>query len=122
MISHIDHLVLTVSDIERAVVFYSRAFKMEPITFGAGRRALRFGNQKINLQLLGEESRNRAQVGSGDLCLITRWPLDQVMAQLESQGVEIVEGPVMKSGACGPIESVYCLDPDQNLIEISRYR
>ncbi|WP_323957226.1 VOC family protein, partial [Aeromonas caviae] len=103
MISHIDHLVLTVSDIERAVAFYSGAFKMEPITFGAGRRALRFGNQKINLQLLGEEARNRAQVGSGDLCLITRWPLDQVMAQLASQGVEIVEGPVMKSGACGPI-------------------
>ena len=122
MISHIDHLVLTVSDIERAVAFYSRAFKMEPITFEAGRRALRFGNQKINLQLLGEERRNRAQVGSGDLCLITRWPLDQVMAQLASQGVEIVEGPVTKSGACGPIESVYCLDPDQNLIEISRYR
>ena len=112
MISHIDHLVLTVSDIERAVAFYSGAFKMEPITFGAGRRALRFGNQKINLQLLGQEPRNRAQVGSGDLCLITRWPLDQVMAQLASQGVEIVEGPVMKSGACGPIESVYCLDPD----------
>ncbi|BDA17515.1 hypothetical protein KAM353_18900 [Aeromonas caviae] len=103
MISHIDHLVLTVSDIERAVAFYSGAFKMEPITFGAGRRALRFGNQKINLQLLGEEARNRAQVGSGDLCLITSWPLDQVMAQLASQGVEIVEGPVMKSGACGPI-------------------
>lgn len=121
MISHIDHLVLTVSDIERAVAFYSGAFKMEPITFGAGRRALRFGNQKINLQLLGEEVRNRAQVGSGDLCLITRWPLDQVMAQLASQGVEILEGPVTKSGACGPIESVYCLDPDQNLIEISRY-
>ena len=95
---------------------------MEPITFGTGRRALRFGNQKINLQLLGEELRNRAQVGSGDLCLITRWPLDQVMAQLASQGVEIVEGPVTKSGACGPIESVYCLDPDQSLIEISRYR
>lgn len=121
MISHIDHLVLTVSDIERAVSFYSRAFKMEPITFGAGRRALRFGNQKINLQLLGEEPRNRAQVGSGDLCLITRWPLDQVMDQLASQGVEILEGPVSKSGACGPIESVYCLDPDRNLIEISRY-
>ena len=65
MISHIDHLVLTVSDIERAVAFYSGAFKMEPITFGAGRRALRFGNQKINLQLLGEEARNRAQPGAG---------------------------------------------------------
>ncbi|USV56245.1 VOC family protein [Aeromonas encheleia] len=121
MISHIDHLVLTVSDIDRAVAFYSSAFKMEPISFGAGRRALRFGNQKINLQLLGQEPRNRACVGSGDLCLITRWPLDLVMAQLTSHGVEIVEGPVTKSGACGPIESVYCLDPDQNLIEISCY-
>ncbi|MGU5607431.1 hypothetical protein, partial [Aeromonas hydrophila] len=84
-------------------------------------RALRFGNQKINLQLLGQEPRNRAQVGAGDLCLITRWPLEQVIAQLHCHGVEIVEGPVTKSGACGPIESVYCLDPDQNLIEISRY-
>ena len=121
MISHIDHLVLTVSDIERAMAFYSGAFKMEPITFGAGRRALRFGNQKINLQLLGQEPRNRAQVGAGDLCLITRWPRAQVIAQLASHGVAIVEGPVTKSGACGPIESIYCLDPDQHLIEISRY-
>ncbi|MGL4353974.1 MAG: VOC family protein [Aeromonas popoffii] len=112
MISHIDHLVLTVSDIERAVAFYSAVLNMEAITFGKGRRALRFGNQKINLQLPGQEPRNRAQVGAGDLCLIT---------QLHCHGVEIVEGPVTKSGACGPIESVYCLDPDQNLIEISRY-
>lgn len=122
MISHIDHLVLTVSDIERSVAFYSTVLNMEAVTFGEGRRALRFGNQKINLQLLGQEPRNRAQVGSGDLCLITRWPLDQVRAQLANQGVEIVEGPVIKSGACGPIESVYLLDPDRNLIEISRYR
>ncbi|WP_421242346.1 VOC family protein [Aeromonas enteropelogenes] len=121
MISHIDHLVLTVSDIERSVAFYSTVLNMEAVTFGEGRRALRFGNQKINLQLLGQEPRNRAQVGSGDLCLITRWPLDQVLAQLASQGVEIVEGPVIKSGACGLIESVYLLDPARNLIEISRY-
>ncbi len=65
MISHIDHLVLTVSDIERAVAFYSSVLNMEAITFGAGRRAVGFGNQKINLQLLGQEPRNRAQVGSG---------------------------------------------------------
>lgn len=121
MISHIDHLVLTVSDIERSVAFYSSVLEMEAITFGAGRRALRFGNQKINLQLLGQEPRNRARVGSGDLCLITHWTLEQVVAQLCCHGVEIVEGPVTKSGACGPIESVYCLDPDMNLIEISRY-
>lgn len=121
MISHIDHLVLTVSDIERSVAFYSSVLEMEAITFGSGRRALRFGNQKINLQLLGQEPRNRARVGSGDLCLITHWTLEQVVAQLRRHGVEIVEGPVTKSGACGPIESVYCLDPDMNLIEISRY-
>lgn len=121
MISHIDHLVLTVSDIERSVAFYSSVLEMEAITFGAGRRALRFGNQKINLQLLGQEPRNRARVGSGDLCLITHWTLEQVVAQLRRHGVEIVEGPVTKSGACGLIESVYCLDPDMNLIEISRY-
>lgn len=121
MISHIDHLVLTVSDIERSVAFYSSVLEMEAITFGAGRRALRFGNQKINLQLLGQEPRNRARVGSGDLCLITHWTLEQVVAQLHRHGVEIVEGPVTRSGACGPIESVYCLDPDMNLIEISRY-
>ena len=121
MISHIDHLVLTVSDIERAVAFYSSVLNMEAITFGAGRRAVGFGNQKINLQLLGQEPRNRAQVGAGDLCLITRWPLAQVIAQLASHGVAIVEGPVTKSGACGPIESVYFLDPDQNLIEVSIY-
>lgn len=121
MISHIDHLVLTVSDIERSVAFYSSVLEMEAITFGAGRRALRFGNQKINLQLLGQEPRNRARVGSGDLCLITHWTLEQVVAQLRRHGVEIVEGPVTRSGACGPIESVYCLDPDMNLIEISRY-
>ncbi|MGN5288384.1 VOC family protein [Aeromonas sp. 11P] len=121
MISHIDHLVLTVSDIERAVAFYCSVLNMEAITFGAGRRAVGFGNQKINLQLLGQEPRNRAQVGSGDVCLITRWPLEQVMTQLACHGVEIVEGPVTKSGACGAIESIYFLDPDQNLIEISRY-
>ncbi|MCS3455531.1 VOC family protein [Aeromonas rivuli] len=121
MISHIDHLVLTVSDIERAVGFYSRVFKMEPITFGAGRRALRFGNQKINLQLLGQEPRNRAQVGSGDLCLISQWPLGEVMRHLSEQGIPLIEGPVTKSGAMGEICSVYFLDPDANLIEVSVY-
>lgn len=121
MISHIDHLVLTVSEIERAVNFYKTVLEMEAVTFGEGRRALCFGNQKINLQLAGQEPRNRAQVGSGDVCLITHWPLAQVINQLACHGVAIVEGPVTKSGACGPIESVYFLDPDQNLIEISRY-
>ncbi|CAK4074743.1 VOC family protein [Vibrio sp. 16] len=121
MISHIDHIVLTVSDIAHSIAFYQRVLLMEEVTFANGRKALKFGNQKINLQLLGQESRNRAQVGSGDLCLITRWPLEEVITHLTKEQVEIIEGPVEKSGAQGPIQSVYFLDPDSNLIEISVY-
>jgi catechol 2,3-dioxygenase-like lactoylglutathione lyase family enzyme len=121
MISHIDHVVLTVSDIESSVEFYRRVLLMEEITFAKGRKALKFGNQKINLQTLGQESRNEAQVGSGDLCLITSWNLKDVVVHLENENVEIVEGPVAKSGAVGQIESVYFLDPDKNLVEISVY-
>ncbi|MEH0759627.1 VOC family protein [Vibrio sp. 16] len=121
MISHIDHLVLTVSDIANSVAFYQRVLLMEEVTFANGRKALKFGNQKINLQLLGQEPRNRAQVGSGDLCLITNWPLEEVITHLTKEQIEIIEGPVEKSGAQGPIQSVYFLDPDSNLIEISVY-
>lgn len=121
MISHIDHLVLTVSDIERAVQFYQRVLGMEAVTFANGRRAATFGNQKINFQLLGQEPRNLARVGSGDLCLISHWPLSDVISHLAAEQVPIVEGPVEKSGAVGPIQSVYFLDPDQNLIEVSVY-
>lgn len=121
MISHIDHIVLTVSDITHSVAFYQRVLLMEEVTFTNGRKALKFGNQKINLQLLGQEPRNRAQVGSGDLCLITRWSLEEVITHLTKEQVDIIEGPVEKSGAQGPIQSVYFLDPDSNLIEISVY-
>jgi catechol 2,3-dioxygenase-like lactoylglutathione lyase family enzyme len=121
MISHIDHIVLTVADIERSVAFYTRVLRMEPVTFAGGRRALKFGTQKINLQTLGQEPRNHAAVGSGDLCLITRWPLADAMAHLAAQDVPLLEGPVTKSGACGPIESVYFNDPDGNLVEVSVY-
>ena len=121
MISHIDHVVLTVSDIESSVEFYRRVLLMEESTFAKGRKALKFGNQKINLQTLGQELRNEAQVGSGDLCLITSWNLKDVVVHLENENVEIVEGPVAKSGAVGQIESVYFLDPDNNLVEISVY-
>jgi catechol 2,3-dioxygenase-like lactoylglutathione lyase family enzyme len=122
MISHIDHIVLTVSDIEVTLDFYRRVLLMEEIAFGNGRKALKFGAQKINLQTLGQEPRNRAQVGSGDLCLITQWNLKEVIAHLMSENVKIVEGPVSKSGAVGEIESVYFLDPDENLIEVSIYK
>lgn len=121
MISHIDHIVLTVADIERSVSFYQRVLCMEAVTFANGRRALKFGNQKINLQLLGQEPRNVANVGSGDVCLITNWPLADVIDHLQQEKVEIIEGPVEKSGAIGAIQSVYLLDPDKNLIEISVY-
>ena len=121
MISHIDHIVLTVADIKRSVAFYARVLGMEPVTFGNGRRALQFGQQKINLQTLGMEPRNHAAVGAGDVCLITDWPTARVLARLAAEGVPVLEGPVMKSGAQGPIESVYFNDPDGHLIEVSRY-
>ncbi len=121
MISNIDHIVLTVRDIDRAVAFYCDVLGMTAQTFGAGRRALQFGNQKINLQLLGQETRNFAGIGSGDLCLIVEWPLAQVQAHLQDKGVSIVEGPVAKTGANGPITSLYINDPDGNLVELSRY-
>ncbi|TOB48730.1 VOC family protein [Vibrio parahaemolyticus] len=121
MISHIDHIVLTVSDIERSVQFYKRVLQMEEVPFAKGRKAVKFGNQKINFQRLGQEPRNLAQVGSGDLCLISSWSLDEVVRHLANENVEIIEGPAQKSGAVGAIESVYFLDPDSNLIEVSVY-
>lgn len=121
MISHIDHIVLTVADIERSVAFYARVLGMQAVSFGNGRRALQFGQQKINLQTLGMEPRNHAAVGAGDVCLITDWPTARVLAHLTAEGVPVLEGPVMKSGAQGPIESVYFNDPDGHLIEVSRY-
>lgn len=121
MISHIDHIVLTVSDIDASVEFYTRVLQMEAITMTNGRRALRFGNQKINLQTLGQEPRNKAGVGSGDVCLISNWSMDEIVKHLTVQNIEINEGPVMRSGAVGPIQSVYFLDPDRNLIEVSVY-
>ena len=121
MISHIDHLVLTVADIEASVAFYRRVLKLRDETFAGGRRSVNFGDQKINLQTLGMEKRNRAATGSGDLCLITTWPLGDVIAHLEAEKVEILEGPVAKIGGRGPMMSVYFNDPDGNLIEISSY-
>ncbi|HCH0949979.1 TPA: VOC family protein [Vibrio parahaemolyticus] len=122
MISHFDHIVLTVSDIRRAVDFYTRVLCMEDVTFANGRKAVAFGNQKINFQLLGEESRNVANVGSGDVCLISTWSLVKVIDHLNKENVKVIEGPVEKSGAVGAIQSVYFLDPDKNLIEVSVYQ
>ncbi|MCB1741447.1 MAG: VOC family protein [Gammaproteobacteria bacterium] len=121
MISHIDHVVLTVRDIDESVEFFARVLQVEIITFAEGRKALKFGNQKINLQYLGQERRNHAAVGSGDLCLIADRPLARVIEHLKAQSIEILEGPVEKSGAQGPMQSVYFNDPSGNLIEISDY-
>ena len=121
-IAHLDHLVLTVADIETTVGFYTRVLGMQLVTFGEGRKALAFGNQKINLHQAGREFEPKAErptPGSVDLCFIVATPLDRVIAHLETQGVSIIEGPVQRTGATGPIRSVYLRDPDQNLIELS---
>jgi catechol 2,3-dioxygenase-like lactoylglutathione lyase family enzyme len=123
-IDRLDHLVLTVRDIEATCEFYTRVLGMTVETFGQGRKALRFGQQKINLHQLGQEFEPKARQptpGSGDLCFITSTPLEQVIDHLRSRGVEIIEGPVPRTGATGPILSVYFRDPDNNLLEIANY-
>ena len=123
-IDRIDHLVLTVKNIDESCEFYSRVLGMNIVTFGEGRKALSFGQQKINLHQSGNEFEPKAYrptPGSADLCLITKVPIDEVINHLESVGVHILEGPVMRTGATGPILSVYFRDPDENLIEVSVY-
>ncbi len=121
-IDSLDHLVLTVADVEASCAFYSRVLGMEVVTFGAGRKALAFGAQKINLHQSGREFEPKARrptPGSADLCFLTAVPLDQVQAHLAACGVAVSEGPVQRTGAQGPILSVYFRDPDFNLIEVS---
>jgi catechol 2,3-dioxygenase-like lactoylglutathione lyase family enzyme len=122
MIDHLDHLVLTTADEEACVRFYVDALGMTLETFGAGRKAFRFGHQKINLHVKGHEFEPKADVptpGSLDLCFIASVPLEAVIERLGEKGVAIVEGPVMRTGATSRIRSVYVRDPDLNLIEIS---
>jgi catechol 2,3-dioxygenase-like lactoylglutathione lyase family enzyme len=123
-IDRIDHVVLTVFDVDRTLDFYSRVLGMEPVTFAGGRRGLAFGGQKFNLHQAGREFEPKAlkpAPGAMDFCLITETPLAEVMEQLESHGVAIIAGPVDKTGAMGPIRSVYFRDPDGNLVEVSNY-
>src|SRR5580692_8294015 len=123
-IEHLDHLVLTVADIARTCEFYEKVLGMETVTFGAGRKALSFGQQKINLHQAGQEFEPKAArptPGSGDLCFITSTPVAAVILHLKKAGVAIEEGPVPRTGATGPIQSVYFRDPDGNLIEASNY-
>ena len=123
-INRLDHIVLTVNDIEATCSFYKRALGMEVVVFGGGRKALSFGAQKINLHQKGKEYEPKASKptpGSGDLCFITSVPISKVIAHLNSCRIEIIEGPVRRTGAMGPITSVYFRDPDLNLIEVSNY-
>jgi catechol 2,3-dioxygenase-like lactoylglutathione lyase family enzyme len=121
-IDSLDHLVLTVADVDATCAFYRRALGMEVVTFAGGRKALSFGRQKINLHPYGHEfdpKADRPTPGSGDLCLLTAVPIDQVIAHLDAERVAIIEGPVRRTGASGPILSVYFRDPDGNLIEVA---
>lgn len=121
-IDSLDHLVLTVRDVEATCTFYQRVLGMQVVTFGAGRKALAFGAQKINLHQAGREFEPKAErptPGSGDLCFLTSVPLVQVQAHLAECGVTVSDGPVRRTGAQGPILSVYFRDPDMNLIEVS---
>ncbi len=120
----LDHLVLTVADIDLTAAFYARVLGMRRVSFGHGRTALAFGRQKINLHQAGRELEPKARhptPGSGDLCLITEASIEALVAHLQACGVDIEAGPVARTGAVGPIQSVYFRDPDGNLIEVARY-
>jgi len=120
----LDHLVLTVTNIKETCDFYSQTLGMEVVTFGAGRTALVFGEQKINLCPAGKEwvpVAAKPTVGSGDLCFITESPIVEVIVHLQRLGIEIESGPVQKNGALGAMESIYIRDPNGNLVEISKY-
>ncbi len=123
-IKRIDHVVFTVKSIDATCEFYARTIGMEVVTFGAGRKALTFGEQKFNLHEWGKEfepKADRPTPGSIDICLITDTPINDVVTHLNAVGVPVLEGPVSRTGATGPITSVYFRDPDQNLIEVSNY-
>ncbi len=123
-VDRIDHFVLTVRSVETTCDFYSRVLGMKVEEFEGGRRALEFGRQKINLHQAGKEFEPKAEQptpGSGDFCLITDVPLERVAEHIRSCGVEIIEGPVSRTGATDRLESVYLRDPDGNLVEVSNY-
>ena len=124
MISSLDHLVLTVQSISRTISFYTDILGMEEVVVGHGRRALVFGNQKINLHEFKKEFLPKAKEptpGSGDLCFVLAIPLADAILKLQSLNVAIEEGPVERTGAKGKIQSIYVRDPDGNLIELSEY-
>ncbi|MCP4791089.1 MAG: VOC family protein [Gammaproteobacteria bacterium] len=123
-VNNIDHLVLTVRDIAATVQFYTSIMGMKKVEFGDNRVALRFGQQKINLHQLGSEFEPKARTacpGSADLCFIIDTPVPAVIKDLHQKEVEIIAGPVHRTGATGAIISAYFRDPDGNLLEVSNY-
>ncbi len=124
VVAGIDHVVLAVADVERTVAFYRDALGCVPVSFGEGRWALAFGDQKINLHPAGrgpEPPPPHLTPGTGNLCFVTAAPIADVVAALELRGVAIEEGPVPRAGAQGPMTSVYLRDPDGNLLEVASY-
>ena len=122
MITSIDHFVLTCADVDATIDFYVRVLGMTAETFGAGRRALSFGNQKINLHQAGAEFEPKARLatpGSADFCLLSEVPVAEIALHLAAEGVEVIEGPVPRTGAAGALISIYFRDPDGNLVEVS---
>lgn len=117
-------MVLTVADIERTCRFYVDGLGMERRVFAGGRVALHFGGQKINLHAAAAPivpHARRPTPGSADLCFVTATPIADVMAALAAREIAIIEGPVERSGARGPLLSIYCVDPDGNLVEIANH-
>lgn len=128
-VRHLDHLVLTVQNIETTMAFYTDVLGMEAVTFevadGFVRTALAFGEQKINLHKAGAEFEPKSHQptpGSADLCFLTDQPLEEWLAHCQANGIRVEDGPVARTGATGPLMSIYMHDPDQNLIEISNPR
>lgn len=123
-IERIDHFVLTVRDITVTCDFYTRVLGMHAVSFGDNRQALHFGVQKINLHEVGSElelGTAHPTPGTVDMCFLTNFPLEQVIKHIQSCNVEIVGGPVQRTGAIASLRSIYIRDPDGNLIEISNY-
>lgn len=123
-VTRLDHLVLTVKDIEASVAFYQSVLGMKKVIFGNGRVALIFGDQKINLHQAGAEFEPKAALatpGSADLCFVVSHNIEAVLTHLNTLQIDIIEGPVLRTGATGRINSVYIRDPDLNLLELSEY-
>lgn len=122
-ISHLDHLVLTVANIDKSIRFYTQILGFELVIFN-DRKALKFGNQKINLHEKGKEFEPKAEyptTGSSDLCFIAETKVEDILLELQQKGINIIEGVVERTGAIGKIKSIYFRDPDLNLIEVSNY-